>query len=204
MNANGAQSFVSAPTHALEEAWKKHTLAWSSKLKHARHFSMIYSIVWIHAGKLCIVPVWPAQLLTKLTHFRTIDTTGTVLWSVEASSSSMAFEVAMATETSRHVQAHLIARSECLRDMLRRTYAHSSFYHSFACNETFSRPSVVACSDTSGKAGMREYSSASVLSAAIITAFQWACMKAHSNTISAVLRVIISVPVVHSTHFKKP
>lgn len=53
-------------------------------------------------------------------------------------------------------------------------------------------------------AGMREYSSASVLSAAIITAFQWACMKAHSNTISAVLRVIISVPVVHSTHFKKP
>ena len=58
MNANGAQSFVSAPTHALEEAWKKHTLARSSKPKHARHFSMIYSIVWIHAGKLCIVPVW--------------------------------------------------------------------------------------------------------------------------------------------------
>ena len=63
----------------------------------------------------------------------------------------MAFEVAMATETSRHVQANLIARSECLRDMLRPTYAHSTFHHSIACNETFSRPSVVACSETSGK-----------------------------------------------------
>ena len=35
--------------------------------------------------------------------------------------------------------------------MLRPTYAHSTFNHSIACNETFSRPSVVACSDTSGK-----------------------------------------------------